>query len=252
MTGRRRAGIGRALVMLAVAVAAVAATLIITPPVVVRLIGGHSYSIPSGAMEPSLVPGDRLLALPIWGELPARGAVVTFLHPHKPGITYVKRLIAFAGETVQMRGGVVLVDGEPAVMERLADRVVPWRRQGSPPAMPRCRNTPTGPGGDCLQERWRETLPDGTSQVVLNVTGEIGADAPGSSFPDETPVFTVPEGHIFVLGDHRDNAIDSRASNLGMVPVDHLRHVAWVVQISLDWSEMPPWPRWGRFFRRVE
>ena len=219
----------------------------------IALIGGKSYTIPSGAMTPAVVIGDRILALPISRVVPERGTVVVFRHPKKPGIDYVKRVIAFAGETVQIRGGVVHIDGEAAEMERIADRVVPELRQGQPPSYPRCKNAPVTPGEDCIQEQWRETLPDGTTQVVLNIFGEIGRapEAPTSS-ADNTRVFTVPEGQVFVLGDHRDNSVDSRFSAMGMIPVDNLRYSAWIVHSSFDWSRFPKRPRFERFFKRIE
>jgi signal peptidase I len=242
----KAAGIAVALVV------AVAVLLIFGPLVAIRLVGGDHYTIPSTSMAPTLVPGDWVLARPVGDDLPARGTVVMFEHPQRPGVIYAKRLIAFAGETVQMRGGVVYIDGQPAGMERLADRVVPMRPQGRLPALPRCRNAAVAEGDDCRQERWRETLPDGTSEVVLNVAGEIGDAAEGGpSGLDDTPVFTVPEGHVFLLGDHRDNAIDSRFPDLGMVPVENLRHIAWMVHSSFDRSGVVPRPHFGRFFTRI-
>lgn len=219
----------------------------------VALLGGKSYTIPDNAMAPAVVTGDWILALPLSRPVPERGAVVVFRHPNKPGIDYIKRIIAFAGETVQVRGGVVHIDGQAAAMERITDRVIPNLPQGRTLKYPHCKNKPVARGGDCLQEQWRETLPDGTTQIVLNIVGEIGG-APGASASsaDNTTVFTVPEGHVFVLGDHRDNSIDSRFAPMGMIPVGNLRHVAWIVHSSFDKSKTPKRPRFERFFTRVE
>ncbi len=152
-----------------------------------------------------------------------------------------------------MRGGVVHIDGQAAGMARLEDRVLKMSADGNPPGYRRCRNSSVSGGGDCIQEQWRETLPDGTTQVVLNTVGEVGV-APEARYSsaDDTPVFTVPEGHVFVLGDHRDNSLDSRFPATGMIPIDNIRHSAWIVHSSSDRSHGSWRPHFARFFKRIE
>jgi len=218
-----------------------------------RLIGGDYHTIPSTEMTPTLVPGDRILALPISRAVPERGTVVFSGGSKNPGADYVMRVIAFAGETVQTRGGVVHIDGQAAEMERLADRVLGKLLRAKPSEPPRCKEAAFLRGGVCIQERWRETLPDGTTQIVLNTYGVIGAGREiGYSILDYTRLLTVPEGHVFVLRDNRDNSIDRRFSATGMIPIDNLRHSAWIVHSSFDRSQGSWRPRFERFFKRIE
>jgi len=93
-------------------------------------------------------------------------------------------------------------------------------------------------GHSCKFEQWIENLPDTTRYAILNIR---------QTPLDDTPVFDVPEDHVFVLGDHRDNSIDSRSSNVGFVPIDRVKHRAWMVQWSFDGWE----PRLDRLFKRV-
>lgn len=201
----------------------------VLPAPLIRSFLLQPFSFPSTSMSPSLEAGDYFFAdkkaygysrysvpfglLPIDGRVfarePVRGDIVAFRFPPNPDIDYVMRLVGLPGETVQMIGGVLTINGEPVRMEEVG----PYE-------------TAEGDAGR-LQ---RETLPNGVSHYVLNlVDGSIG---------DDTRPFTVPEGTYFVLGDNRDNAADSRF-NVGFVPYENL--VGKVVRLfwnsrGLDYS----------------
>lgn len=183
-------------------------------------IGGGHYSIPTASMMPTLRPGDQIAALPA-RDAPERGDVVLFEKPDQPGIAYIFRVIAIAGDQIQVRGGVPVLNGEPLVQERMESFVLTQSGE----ERPQCRSAAAGPEGVCKMERFSEKLPDGRSYQVLNVE-ETGQD--------NTSVFTVPEGHIFVLGDNRDNALDSRFPATGMIPVANITGNAVLRLIGRD------------------
>jgi len=172
-----------------------------------------SYSIPAGSMLPTLEVGDGFLerrTFRIFGEIysPVRGDIIVFTLPEKPGTTYVKRLIGLPGETVRMEHGKVFIDGQPVPQVRADDYVA------------------TKPDGTDLKiARFTETLANGRSYATLDLV-------PAGSL-DSTKDFLVPDGELFVLGDNRDNSVDSRMmSNFGFVPIDNVTGVAEGVYYS--------------------
>ncbi len=233
------------------------------------------FSIPSGSMIPRLLIGDYLFvskwsygysrySLPfgllgfdgrILGGLPERGDVVVFRHPVE-GNDLVKRVIGLPGDTIELRRGEVILNGRPLPRQRIADFALPVS-----PNSP-CKGHEGGvretPGGDgtalCLYPRFRETLPDGRSYEVLDQIVNWDGDNFG-------PV-QVPEGRVFVMGDNRDDSLDSRFDpadpdprnrGVGLVPVDNLIGKVMVTFWSTDGSAawLKPWTwfsaaRWGR------
>jgi len=216
----------------------------------------------------------------IWAEMPERGDVVVFKRPGNDACTqgpvgmvvglvrsltgsrngapndcidYVKRVIGLPGDRIQVKTGILHINGQALTTVRVDDFIEPRVSRGSPPTRPRCINEPASRGGACAKEHWRETLPGGRVHSVLNINGIVGdTSAPRYSGVDNTPVFVVPEGHLFFMGDNRDNSVDSRLS-LGFVPFENLIGRAEVIAFSADGAFWKFWNwRGDRFFKSIE
>lgn len=233
------------------------------------------FWIPSGSMKDTLLIGDFLFVnkmaygysryscpfafCPIPGRLffsePERGDIVVFRHPVN-GSDFIKRLIGLPGDTVQMKNGVLYINGAevPQVADGTFEEV--YEPQGPMGHLPRCANAPVGEGGTCISYRFRETLPpteqhpEGRTHDILNIED--------AGFADNTDVFTVPEGEYFFMGDNRDNSQDSRFSQavggVGFVPKEYLIGRADRVIFSSAGRSMLYFWTWrpDRFFLKVE
>ena len=228
-----------------------AAGALIGPLVYAYTTGGGSVRIRTDAMAPTLLPGDWVLVEPLpEGVVPKRGAIVVLRAPGRQGETRVLRVVGLPGERVQVRGGVLHVNGSRAEMERVGERVVPKHPAGRGDPVPACLNDPVPIGGACRQEIWLETLPDGTSEPVINARGRFGVLAPGRGRGgDNTRIVLVPAGHLYLMGDNRDNVEDSRT--LGPVPLDGISGRVWLIHTSIERKGRLFRPRWERFFREV-
>jgi len=179
---------------------------------------------------------------------PQQGDVVVFRHPVS-GADYIKRLIGLPGDTVQVLGGVLHINGAPVALRDGGQFEEEFGPQGPYRHRPRCENGPVGNGGICAKSRQIETLPNGTEHAILNITTQ------GS---DNTPVYTVPAGHYFFMGDNRDNSTDSRvpqaAGGVGFVPFENLIGRADRVLLSSGGSSMLAFWTWraDRFFKAIE
>lgn len=235
---------------------------------VFRTLFFQPFWIPSGSMKETLLIGDFLFvnkmaygysqyscpfgACPFSGRLfgsePERGDIVVFRHP-VTGADFIKRVIGLPGDRVQMRDGLVVLNGEPLPQEPAGTFEEVFERQGPLGQFPRCANSPVGEGGICEKERLRETMPGGRSYNVLNIN---------DSFADNTAAFVVPEGHFFFIGDNRDNSQDSRspqsAGGVGFVPFENLIGRANHVVFSSSGRSMLYFWTWrsDRFFVRLE
>ncbi len=229
-----------------------AAVLLVGPVIYTYAAGGMSLRIRDDGMAPSLLPGDWVLARPLTpGAPPRRGSLVIYRLPAHPVRERVGRVVALPGERVQMRGGVLYVNGRRAAMERAGARHVRKTAASRIDPVPACINDLVPPGGPCRQEIWRETLPDGPTALVLNSHGSIGViRPPGAGDADNTRPVVVPSGHVWILGDNRDNVEDSRSH--GPVPLDHLEGRLWLIDSSLVRAGRFFRPRWERFLRRLD
>lgn len=236
---------------------------------VFRTLFFQPFWIPSGSMKDTLLIGDFLFvnkmaygysryscpfsACPISGRLlggePERGDVVVFRHPVN-GTDFIKRLVGLPGDTVQMRDGVLYLNGEIVPQEPAGTFEEIYEKQGPMGQLPRCENGPVGEGGICTSSRYTETLPGGRQHVVLNIDD--------GGFADNTDVFTVPEGHFFFMGDNRDNSQDSRfgqaVGGVGFVPAENLIGRADRIIFSSAGRSMLFFWTWraDRFFKAVE
>jgi signal peptidase I len=184
----------------------------------------------------------------LFGGEPQRGDVVVFRHPVN-GQDYIKRLVGLPGETVQMIGGVLHINGQPVQMQDDGVFEEMMAAQGPQRLRPRCENGPVGEGGACLKSRQIETLPEGRSHPVLNI---------GRQSSDDTPVYNVPAGHYFFIGDNRDNSTDSRvpqqAGGVGFVPYENLIGRADRIFFSSAGTSMLAFWTWrsDRYFKAIE
>ncbi|WP_375382780.1 signal peptidase I [uncultured Sphingomonas sp.] len=238
------------------------------------------FSIPSESMLPRLLIGDYLFVLKPaygfsrwslpWGEpaipghvrwaTPSRGDVVVFRGPHGEDHDVIKRVIGLPGDTVQMRHGQLILNGVPVPKVRVADFVLPLSPnysagEGEGQCSSRFQSVDAAQRPVCRYPQFRETLPGGYSYSVLDM-GTVAAD--------DTDVYAVPAGDIFLMGDNRDNSADSRfpapddalplqQKGMGFVPLDHVEGRALVGFFSTDGSAqwLLPWTwfsaaRWRR------
>ena len=193
----------------------------------------------------SFIDGDNTR---IMGREPERGDVIVFRHP-VTGRDFIKRVIGMPGDRIQMRDGIVYINGTAAPQEPAGQFTEIMEPQGPERRRPRCMNGPVGDGGACQKARFIETLPNGRQHIVLDI-------APQAS--DRTGVYTVPEGHYFFIGDNRDNSSDSRLAQqvrgVGFVPFENLIGRADRVMFSSAGGSMLFFWTWrsDRYFKRVE
>jgi signal peptidase I len=224
---------------------------------VLAVLGFHSFIakpfyIPSESMMPTLIKGDRLVVtkfpygwsyispsfhlIPfisgrLFGSLPERGDIV-IVTPKNQSSDYIKRVIGLPGDRIEVRGGTVILNGVPVKREFLPPIMIPI--DPNVPCEGEVANLrTTGADGKpyCAMPLVRETLPNGVRYDTIDL-GERPA-------VDEFPALTIPAGHVFLMGDNRDQSADSRvpaaANGLdGPIPYENLGGRAEFITFSLD------------------
>jgi len=172
------------------------------------------YVLSTGSMERTLLPGDYFLVRPLSGAPLQRGEIVQMRYPVDPSQTWIKRIAAIGGDHVRFHDKTLILNGSP-VTEPYAihttSYIDPFRDNF--PAVPNFR----------LQGNWADTLAKST------VNGEL----------------VVPEGKFFVLGDNRDNSLDSRY--FGFVDRAYIIGKPLVIYFSADPAHRSG-IRWQRMF----
>ncbi len=223
---------------------------------VIRTFAYEPFNIPSGSMIPTLLVGDYLFvpkfsygyskhSFPfsfapingrVWASEPKRGDVAVFKLPTDNKTDYIKRIIGLPGDRIQMKKGLLYVNGVRVPRKPVESFEVT-----------------TAFGQVRRVAQYVETLPNEKKHLIIEEQGDFGT-------LDQTPEFTVPAGHYFAMGDNRDNSADSRVmSQVGFVPFENLVGRAEFLFFSTDGSarlwEIWKWPfaiRYGRLFSSIE
>lgn len=173
------------------------------------------FEIPAASMAPAVPLGAHVVVsrasygysrrsfdwfdLPISGRwpnlMPKRGDIVVFRNPKDETAIYIKRVAGLPGDTVQMKSGQLVLNNVPVAREKAA-------------YLP----DPLGEKTSVLS--FVERLPDGTAYTIIERDNDQG-------ILDNTTTYDVPAGHLFMMGDNRDNSTDSRGTfGIGYIPVD--------------------------------
>lgn len=198
------------------------------------------FYIPSASMLPRLLVGDYLfvakwpygygrysfpLGLPLFrgrvaAALPARGDIIVFKTPRDNRTDFIKRVIGLPGDRVAMQDGIIILNGRPVSTQRRTDIIVPADDEACVfgPGRPDFRARDAADNVICRYPAFIETLDTGKSNAIID-------QMPGDVH-DTTETVTVPAGHVYVLGDNRDDSADSRFSaaegGVGLVPIANI------------------------------
>ncbi len=214
------------------------------------------FNIPSGSMVPTLLIGDYLFvskfkygysnhSLPFSPDLfkgrvfeskPEYGDVAVFRPPHNTSEDWVKRIIGLPGDKIQMIEGRLHINGQK--LEITPAGKLDWKDQHT---------------NDFSSDVYIETLPNGRKHKLIKTFPF------GEARKDNTAIFTVPEGHYFMVGDNRDFSWDSRfIEDIGFIPYDNLVGEAQIIFFSTDlptidssWWQVWNWPTSTRYSRSL-
>lgn len=231
---------------------------------VIRTLLYQPFNIPSGSMVPTLREGDYLFVSKLsygysrytfsWSigesfkiapfsfegrvfeDRPKRGDVSVFKVPYDNTTDYIKRVVGLPGDQIQMIDSVLHINGEPVQKRKIKTLT---------------KDFPLGTGnGVSKVDVYMETLPNGVEHLVYDT---------GPESLDNTQVFNVPPNHYFMMGDNRDNSLDSRTDRVSFVPFDNFVGRADVIFYSqvptASFWQFWRWPqtvRWSRIFQTVD
>ena len=209
------------------------------------------FYIPSESMMPTLIKGDRLVVTKypygydyasliyhprpfggrLFGRMPKRGDVVTL---DRAGEDLIKRVIGLPGDRVEVREGVIILNGKPVPRVRETPAMIPIDANMPCERVPEAGFRAIGPDGKpyCELPRYRETLPNGASYDTIDL-----GYFPGG--PDDYAPIVVPPGYVFVMGDNRDESADSRVpfeenGLAGPIPLEAINGRAEAITHSYD------------------
>lgn len=210
------------------------------------------FYIPSESMLPNMLVGDRLVVSKYpygwnwssvsfhlaprgdWRVAPATpeyGDIVIPVHPERDE-DYIKRVVALPGDSIAVRNGQIILNGEPVPQEAEPPLDLPIDANSTCRGFDDPSFIVTNDKGAtvCRVPVYRETLPNGANYLVIDHT---------NSWLDDFDEMTIPEGHVFVMGDNRDHSSDSRELNssrglLGPVPLENIGGRAEFITFSLD------------------
>ena len=216
----------------------------------IRSFVAEPFNIPSGSMKPNLLVGDFIFvskwsygyskhslpfSLPfipgkILSKIPNRGDVVVFKTPQDNRTDYIKRVIGLPGDKIKIKNGAIIINND-LIIKKKVDDFIDTNKQGHNKRI----------------RKYKEYFFNNEIEVL---------DIMDNGIVDNTPLFSVPEDHFFVMGDNRDNSQDSRFINvIGYVPIENLVGKAQVIFFSLENSrflEIWKWPKAIRFDRLMK
>lgn len=192
--------------------------------VLIRTFWLQPFHIPSGSMIPTLLIGDNLFvsktaygysrySIPfggkinyfsgrIWADNPKLGEIAVFRPIVDPDTDFIKRVVGLPGDRVQMKEGILHINEVPCPVE-------PYNGE--------LETVNDDPGTQLKAPQFIETLPNGLKHLIIKQVPF------GEGTYDNTPVYVVPEGHYFMVGDNRDGSNDSRAQQVvGYIPFENL------------------------------
>jgi signal peptidase I len=203
-----------------------------------RTVVVEPFKIPSGSMYPTLNVGDQIFVnkfiygvrIPWLNKVPfviarppERGDVIVFNNPVNESVDFIKRVIAIPGDRVELKGGVVYINGKEQP-RRLLSSGYTYYTQDS--------NDPTG--------TWRPEQVDVYEESIGGKPHRV-YEMPRRLKPQEGP-WIVPPGNVFVMGDNRENSSDSRlglggsTQQIAFVPYGHIKGKAMIIWLSLSYD----------------